>query len=187
MGITGIAVCLLGGWWWLCWFVGVWALSRDNPDSLILPPSQPISREWSTAGLSAAALIKQQLMDWPAAWTEGYRDNKTQGKFHYYHCSFFHYQFIIEQWWIDYPSGYTRLWWYMKLLTWICWTVLEPLALNQDKNLNFKLKPCDNVSHASRYCTMLCNADMIICNFQSNKDQFGFQEDNWVIFHGKTY
>lgn len=57
LGITGIAVCLLGV---VVSVVGVWALLQDNPD----PPSiaadqQRVESYW----INCASLIKQQLMD----------------------------------------------------------------------------------------------------------------------------
>lgn len=81
---ASLVVLLLAGglgWLWLCWCV--WSQSQDYPNGD--PPSLFSSRSaGSTAGLSAAALIKQQQMDQASsAGSDGHQVHKTWGKVHH--------------------------------------------------------------------------------------------------------
>lgn len=81
---ASLVVLLLAGglgWLWLCWCV--WSQSQDYPNGD--PPSLFSSRSaGSTAGLSAAALIKRQQMDQASsAGSDGHQVHKTWGKVHH--------------------------------------------------------------------------------------------------------
>ena len=121
-----LCVCVCWGWC-CCLLVSGLCCRIIQRLSLSHPPSIAADQLGVKSGwiiCAAAALIKQQLMDW------GCCDHKTQGKVHHYHRSFFHYQLIIDHsWLIILQYKQSRI--YQELLT---TPLISMVPLAADKN-----------------------------------------------------